>query len=67
MAHSGQDLAAQGVVISFAGETERLDEVPLRQPVLLQVIGHPPGQPGELGGCGEQLPAYRLRIPALAQ
>ena len=54
MAHGVEDAGAQQPVVPRLGEAECLDEIPLGQAVEAAVAGHPRGQQGGLGGCGEQ-------------
>ena len=68
MAHGIQDARAQQPVTGGVGQSQRLDEIPLRiRTVRPGVIGHPRGEQGGLSDRGEQGAADRLGIPAAQQ
>jgi hypothetical protein len=46
VAHPSEDLTAECVVVCLAGQTESLDEIPLGQAGLFEIVGHPPGDAG---------------------
>ncbi|MEV4582312.1 hypothetical protein AB0K16_54730 [Nonomuraea jabiensis] len=56
----GHDVGGVGAVTGLAGQAGCLDEEPLRQPLAVELVlveGHAPGQLGQGGDGGEQVPA----------
>ncbi len=67
VAHRGEDFRAEGIVVASSCEAERLDEVALGEAVFFFVVGHPAGEPGQVGGDREQFAAHCFGVGAAQQ
>jgi len=55
MAHTGQHLAGQGLVVSFMAQTEGLPQMRMSIYMLTCVVRHPAGQVVEFCGGSEEI------------